>query len=172
MSYFNFLKQFRNKSLNKRTYCFFVAVLLQNLELFKRNICNMLHNCCGSLLVCFKFFSLFKDRCLPSMSTCWGILCRDIFHSLEFVVINSRLCILLLFFPTMHFPLPFEACVDWWCMQLLGVCSVLKELAWFICAKENYWWRQMIFLSCSSTVCTPFMRSVLRSSWTLTLPKV
>lgn len=150
-----------------------MAVLLQNLELFRRNICNMLHNCCGSLLVCFKFFSLFKDRCLPSMSMFWGILCRDIFHSLEFVVINSRLVILSLFFSLQCiFPLAFEACVDWWCVQLLRVCSVLKELAWFICAKENYWWRQMTFLSCSSTVCAPFMRSVLCSSWTLTLSKV
>lgn len=101
LNYLNFVKQFRNKSLNKRTY-HFVDVLLQNLELFKRNIFSMLHNCCGSLLLCFKFSNLFKDRCLPNWSTFWGIQCREIFHSPEFVLINSRrLFIPLLFFSTM-----------------------------------------------------------------------
>lgn len=37
LHYLNFLTQFRKKSLNKRTY-HFVDVLLQNLELFKRNM--------------------------------------------------------------------------------------------------------------------------------------
>lgn len=150
-----------------------MAVLLQNLEIFKRNICNMLHNYCGTLLVCFKFFNLFKDRCLPNLSMLWGILCRDIFHSPEFDVIYSRYLIFCtFFFLQCIFPLAFEACMDSWYVQLPGVCSVLKELPWFICAKERYWWRQMTFLSYSSTVYTPFMRSVLCISWTLTLPKV
>lgn len=166
----------------------------------------MLHNCCGSLLLCFKFFSLFKDRCLPNWSIFCGIWCREIFHSPEFQEGSLFSC-----FCSLHF-LPwkkrgnfrkstlqnvsyvnywtfqawfhltmdiglyigpnsfgFEPCVDCWYMQLLRLCSVLKDLAWFIYVKEKYWRRQV---SCFNIVFTLLMRSVLSCFWILTLPKV
>lgn len=133
----------------------------------------MLHNCCGSLLVCFKFFSLFKDRCLPNLSMFWGILCRDIFHFAEFVGMNSRVVILLLFFP-------YHAFFSFGFWSMCGL--VVYAITWSLwCPKGTnmiYMCKRKLLMETNDFpvmfqyICTPFMSSVLCSFWTLTLPKV